>query len=140
MGHYCVKKVIQFCYGHRLLNYDGKCRHLHGHNGQLELEIDAEALDGLGMVIDFGEIKAIAQEWIDTHLDHKMLLNREDPIAPVLKDFGEPLYLMDGNPTAENITKLIFRELRTLGLHISRASLWETPTGCATYSEESSRD
>lgn len=136
MGHHCVKKVIQFCYGHRLLNYDGKCRNLHGHNGQLELEMDAEALDTLGMVIDFGEIKEIAKGWVDTHLDHKMLLNRNDPLVPVLTDFGEPLYLMDGNPTAENITKVIFRELQTLGLQISRASLWETPTGCASYSED----
>jgi hypothetical protein len=65
-----------------------------------------------------------------------MLLHRDDPIAKVLKDYGEQLYLMDGNPTAENIAQLIFRELRTLGLQVSRVSLWETPSGCAVYSED----
>ena len=136
MGNHGVKKVIEFCYGHRLLNYEGKCRNLHGHNGQLEIEMNAPALDALGMVIDFGDIKDIAKGWVDEHLDHKMLLHREDPIAKVLKDYGEQLYLMDGNPTAENIAKLIFHELRTLGLQVSRVSLWETPSGCAVYSED----
>ena len=56
MGNHGVKKVIEFCYGHRLLDYDGKCRNLHGHNGQLEIEVDSGGLDPLGMVIDFGEI------------------------------------------------------------------------------------
>lgn len=136
MGNYAVKKVIDFCYGHRLLNYDGKCRHLHGHNGQLEIEIDASALDALGMVIDFGEIRDIAKGWVDEHLDHKMLLHRDDPLVAMLQEVGEPLYLMDGNPTAENIAKVIFQHLRTMGLRISRVSLWETPTGCAIYRED----
>jgi 6-pyruvoyltetrahydropterin/6-carboxytetrahydropterin synthase len=136
LGNYGVKKVIEFCYGHRLLNYDGKCRNLHGHNGQIEIEMNASALDALGMVIDFGDINDIAKGWVDTHLDHKMLLHRHDPIAKVLKDYGEQLYLMDGNPTAENIAKLIFRELRALGLQVSRISLWETSSGCAVYSED----
>jgi 6-pyruvoyltetrahydropterin/6-carboxytetrahydropterin synthase len=136
LGNHGVKKVIEFCYGHRLLNYDGKCRNLHGHNGQIEIEMNASALDALGMVIDFGDINDIAKGWVDTHLDHKMLLHRHDPIAKVLKDYGEQLYLMDGNPTAENIAKLIFRELRALGLQVSRVSLWETPSACAIYSED----
>ena len=136
MGNHGVKKVIEFCYGHRLLDYDGKCRNLHGHNAQLEIEVDSGGLDRLGMVIDFGEIKNIAKGWVDDHLDHKMLLHRDDPIAKVLQDFEEPLYLMDGNPTTENITKLIFQALSQLGLRVSRVSLWETPSGCATYSED----
>lgn len=136
MGNYTVKKVIDFCYGHRLLDYNGKCRHLHGHNGHLEIEIDASGLDALGMVIDFGEIREIAKGWVDEHLDHKMLLHRDDPLAKVLHEWDQPLYLMDGNPTAENISKLIFRQLRALGLHVSRVRLWETPTGCVMYSEE----
>ena len=40
-----VVKTIDFCYGHRLLNYEGKCRHLHGHNGLLEVAIESDSLD-----------------------------------------------------------------------------------------------
>lgn len=131
-----VKKVIQFCYGHRLLNYDGPCRNLHGHNGSLQIEIDARALNPLGMVIDFSKVRDIAKGWVDEHLDHKLLLNRLDPLVPVLRAHGEPLFLMDGNPTAENIAKLIYEQLRTRGLEVARVNLWETPTSCAEYGEE----
>jgi hypothetical protein len=48
-----VTKLIDFCYGHRLMNYDGKCRHLHGHNGRLEVDLESRELDRLGMVLDF---------------------------------------------------------------------------------------
>ena len=54
---YEVTRVIDFCYGHRLLNYAGKCRHLHGHNGRLEITLSASALDDRGMVLDFTQIK-----------------------------------------------------------------------------------
>ena len=45
-----VTRRIDFCYGHRLLNYDGKCKNLHGHNGRAEIVIAAEKLDDRGMV------------------------------------------------------------------------------------------
>ncbi|MEM4248235.1 MAG: 6-carboxytetrahydropterin synthase, partial [Candidatus Nanoarchaeia archaeon] len=32
--NYQVSREIEFSYGHRLLNYEGKCKHLHGHNGK----------------------------------------------------------------------------------------------------------
>mgnify|MGYP003412694764 FL=1 len=48
-----VTKEIHFCYGHRLLDYAGKCRHLHGHNGKAVVTLETAELDRLGMVIDF---------------------------------------------------------------------------------------
>ena len=48
-----VTRQIDFCYGHRLLNYSGKCRFLHGHNGRAVITIEAEQLDERGMVLDF---------------------------------------------------------------------------------------
>lgn len=136
MGTHCVKKRIRFCYGHRLLNHSGKCKHLHGHNALLEIEICSSQLDELGMVIDFGDAKRIAKKWVNEHLDHRMLLQKTDPAVPLLKGIGEPLFVMDQNPTAENIAKIIFDELRNLGLNPSRVILWETDTGAATYTED----
>ncbi len=105
---YRVTREIHFCYGHRLLNYDGKCRHLHGHNGRVLIALESESLDPLGMVTDFSEIKRVVSAWIDETLDHKMLLHRDDPALPLLRAQGEPVYVMDVNPTAENIARLIF--------------------------------
>lgn len=129
-----VTKEIHFCYGHRLLNYDGKCRYLHGHNGKVEVELSAEKLDDKGMVRDFTEIKQILQTWIDKTLDHRMILNKKDPLKDLLQKAGEPLYLTEENPTAENIAKLIFETARKEGLPVSAVTLWETPNSFATYS------
>ena len=128
-----VTRQIDFCYGHRLLNYDGKCRYLHGHNGRAEIVIEAETLDHRGMVLDFSDIKRVVRAWIDQTLDHRMLLRRDDPAVTLLQGVGEPVFLMDENPTAENIAKLIFDFTANAGFPIIEARLWETPNCFATY-------
>ena len=85
---YRVTREILFCYGHRLLNYEGKCRHLHGHNGRAVVTLEAPTLDDKGMLVDFGEIKHHVQRWIDETLDHTMLLCKTDPILPLLVEQG----------------------------------------------------
>ena len=62
---YRVTREIYFCYGHRLLNYEGKCRYLHGHNGRAVITLAAPALDSLGMVMDFTRIKRVMNTWIE---------------------------------------------------------------------------
>ena len=128
-----VTRQIDFCYGHRLLNYDGKCKFLHGHNGRAVIALEAEKLDDRGMVLDFSDIKRVVSRWIDENLDHRMILHRDDPAVPLLKQMGEPLYLIDQNPTAENIAKLIFDVTANAGFPIVEARLWETPNCFATY-------
>jgi len=128
-----VSREIDFCYGHRLLNYDGKCRFLHGHNGRAVITLEAEELDSRGMVLDFSDIKHVVSNWIDDHLDHRMILNRRDPMVPVLDEMGEPMHLIDANPTAENIAKLIHEFASTQGFPVLQTQLWETPRCYATY-------
>lgn len=132
---FLVTREIDFCYGHRLLNYDGKCRHLHGHNGKAIITVEAETLDERGMVLDFSDIKQVVATWIDENLDHRMILCKDDPAASILEEMGEPLYLMDENPTAENIARVIFEKTKGAGFPIVEARLWETPKCFATYRE-----
>ncbi len=131
---FSVIREIHFCYGHRLLNYEGKCRHLHGHNGRVEIELRRDGLDALGMVVDFDEVKRTVQAWIDSELDHKLLLSKQDALVPLLQERGEPLVLMEGNPTAENIARMIFEHARGRGLPVASVRLWETPGSSAIYS------
>jgi len=128
-----VSREIDFCYGHRLLNYDGKCKYLHGHNGRAIITIESATLDERGMVLDFSDIKNIVSTWIDEKLDHRMLLHKTDPVVPILEKMGEPLFLMDENPTAENIARLIFDFTASRGFPIVECQLWETPRCFATY-------
>ena len=133
MPLYRITKAIDFCYGHRLIDYAGKCRYLHGHNGRLEVDIDAEALDNMGMVADFGDVRDLVKGWIDEHIDHRMVLSRLDPLVPLLVESGEPVYLLDENPTAENLARHIFEKVLEQGMTLSEVRLWETPTSLATY-------
>ncbi|HZZ29789.1 MAG TPA: 6-carboxytetrahydropterin synthase [Pirellulales bacterium] len=128
-----VTREIDFCYGHRLLNYEGKCRYLHGHNGRAVIVLEAPQLDSRGMVLDFSDIKQVVSQWIDETLDHRMILCRDDPAVPVLKKLGEPLHLINANPTAENIAKLIFEFTAQRGFPVVETHLWETPRCYATY-------
>ncbi len=80
-----VTREIDFCYGHRLLNYDGKCKYLHGHNGRAVITIESDKLDARGMVIDFSDIKRVVSNWIDENLDHRMILHRDDPARSARK-------------------------------------------------------
>ncbi len=134
---YRVSRTIDFCYGHRLLNYEGKCRHLHGHNGRVVITIEAPQLDTRGMVLDFSDIKDVVSRWIDEELDHRMLLRRDDPVVPLLEGLGEPMHLMDVNPTAENIARLIFDYTAARRFPVVEVRLWETPRCYATYCSSS---
>ena len=133
MQRYEVTKVIEFSYGHRLVGHQGKCRHLHGHNGLLEIDVATDALDQLGMVVDFGDLNEIVRTWVNENLDHRMILAKDDPLTPVLVELGEPVYLMDASPTAENLARLISEAARERGLNLSEVRLWETATSRATY-------
>lgn len=124
---YLVTKRIDFCYGHRLLDYDGVCKHLHGHNAVVEVDVRADQLDDRNMVADFSDIKRLVKGWIDRELDHKMILRHDDPLVKPLQALGEPIYLLDSNPTVERIAKLIFDTSRELGLDVAAVRVWETP-------------
>ena len=132
---YSVTKKISFCYGHRLMNYEGKCKHLHGHDAIAEITLSTDTLDNRGMVIDFGDIKREIKAWIDQHFDHKMLLHKDDPIVPILKAQGEPLYLLAHNPTAERIAECIYHIAAEKGLPVTKVCLWESGTSCASYTQ-----
>jgi len=130
---FSVTREITFCYGHRLLHYDGKCRHLHGHNGRAAITLAADDLDRLGMVLDFSLLKRVVGGWIDEHLDHKMLLHKDDPVLPFLRQQGEPVFVLAVNPTAENIARLIFDHAAAAGFPVVEVKLWETDSSCASY-------
>ena len=130
---YSVTKRIEFCYGHRLLDYDGACRHPHGHNALAEIEVRSEALDRRNMVVDFGDIKRIVKGWIDEQLDHKMILRHDDPLVAPLRALGEPIFIVDSNPTVECIAKLIFDYADSQRLPVVRVTVWETPTSFCEY-------
>ena len=130
---YSVTKEVHFCYGHRLLNHRGKCRHLHGHNATAVIRLEAGELDELGMVCDFSDIGDFVKAWIERTIDHNMLLHEADPVLPGLQAAGERVYVMRSNPTAENIARLIFDQVTEGGYPVVEVSIYETDSALASY-------
>ncbi len=60
-------------------------------------------------------------------------MRRDDPLVAPLKQLGEPMYLLDSNPTVERIARLIFEYASGEGLPVVRVKVWETPTSFAEY-------
>lgn len=95
--------------GHRVVGHENKCRWLHGHNYRIHFHCEAEELDDIGRVIDFGVIKSRLCMWLEDHWDHKMLLWGADPIlfnnGPLSElDLVEAgVEVVGFNPTAENM-------------------------------------
>lgn len=129
-----VTKVLKFCAGHRLMNHEGKCRHLHGHNYRADITCDTNmGLDHVGRVVDFSVIKEKVGKWLDYHWDHGMVLNALDTVAiQATNACPGKRYLMDGNPTAENMAALLLVESQCLlqndGVRVVGVRLWETDT------------
>jgi 6-pyruvoyltetrahydropterin/6-carboxytetrahydropterin synthase len=130
---YSVTKEVFFCYGHRLMHHAGKCRHLHGHSVRAAITVSAADLNSQGMVCDFADIAAAARAFIDTELDHNLLLHREDPLLPLLRQAGERVLALERHPTAEALAELIYRDLQRKGFAVESVTLWETASACATY-------
>jgi len=137
---YRVSKSVSFCYGHRLLNYPGKCQHLHGHNARAVITLESASLDERGMVEDFSELKRLVWEWLDSEIDHTLLLHKDDPVLPLLQDSGERVRITQENPTAEVIAKMIYEYVDAKGFPVTEVKLWETETSYASYSRTKKSD
>ena len=118
-----VAVVMDFSAAHNLRGYKGKCEDLHGHNWKVEVTLKASRTDKIGMVEDFGAIRACLEAVLDI-LDHKYL----NDLAPFKKV----------NPTSENIAQWIFRQMARKvrrGLEVVRVKVWETEKSSASYFE-----
>ena len=131
-----VIKELHFSYAHRLMNHQGKCKHLHGHNARVQIEVGSDALDEMNMVIDFSELREKVGCWIDEVLDHKTILWSKDPLVKALQDKGEPVVVMDESPTAESLARWIFKAAHEKGLPVTRVVFWETVDSCAVYGQK----
>ncbi|MCM2267560.1 MAG: 6-carboxytetrahydropterin synthase [Elusimicrobiales bacterium] len=131
-----IKKTFHLAYGHRLLNYNGKCENLHGHNGVVEVTLKAAELNAEKMVMDFTELGRRLKTWLDENLDHKVILAKADPLAALLQAQGQKCFLTADNPTAEILAKLVYDAAKQeLKLPVCKAAFWETPTSMASYKE-----
>lgn len=136
-----ITRRLEFDAGHRIPNHDSQCRHLHGHRYALEVTLSGDIItaDGAseqGMVLDFSEVKAIAQRHVVDDWDHAFLAWRGDQqVVSFLAGLaGHKTVVFDSPPTAEYLAQTAFRILDAIyhdkygnRLKLENVRLYETP-------------
>lgn len=126
---YELKIETHFDAAHSLTGYPGECARLHGHSFKVDVVIEGERLDKVGLVYDFKELKAKARTLVD-RFDHHHL-NEVPPFDKI-------------TPTAENLAKYLYHELQKAlskanlesGIDVKKVSIWESSTACISYFKE----
>jgi len=121
---YKLKILTSFAAAHCLINYQGDCENLHGHNWKVEVAVMAQELDKAGLGIDFKVLKQETNGLLRT-LDHKYL-----------NDLGP---FRDISPSSENISRYLYEELSKRlndgNIKVESITVWESDNAAATYYE-----
>ena len=133
-----VTKTVRFDAAHILTNHEGLCRNLHGHTYRVDVSV---AGDGeRDMVIDFKELKRIANETICERFDHAFIYSTasegECEIAEVVKRHGMRTVAIPFRSTAENLAKLFFDALKVRLPGLVAVRVWETADSSAVFRQE----
>ena len=129
-----IDRILEFDAGHRILGHEHLCRYPHGHRYKVIITISGK-LDRLGRVLDFGFIKQICRDWLDSNLDHAFIVYRHDTeLLSALMKVDSKLYIFEKNPTAENLAAHLLEKFQSLlpDNKIIRVKLYETPNCSAT--------
>ena len=103
-----------FSSAHFLRNYSGKCANMHGHEWRYQVELNGKQLNDVGMLLDFGEVKRVMEQF-----DH-LCINDHAPFNKI-------------NPTAENLARYFFDQLsRDFGsfINVMEVTIYES-TNCS---------
>ncbi len=136
-----ITRRLEFDSGHRIPNHDGQCKHLHGHRYALEVTLTGEVAHHPGkaddgMVLDFGDIKRLTNQYVVDLWDHAFLVAKEDEglVAFLATLPNHKTVVMEHVPTVENLAKAAFAILQPVftksfggRLELSALRLYETP-------------
>lgn len=109
---------------HVLRNYEGPCARLHGHNWNIKIDVMSGKLNETGFTIDFRDLDELLWKVVGPY-DH----NNFNDFAPFDKI----------NPTAENIARYFFNEIKKLlpeMVELEKISIWETENYLVEYFED----
>ncbi len=122
---YRLTILTDFAAAHNLINYQGDCENLHGHNWKVEVRVKAIELNNAGLGVDFKILKKETKQLLEL-LDHKYLND-----LPMFKGVS---------PSSEHISKYLFDELGKIlnndNVTIECVTVWESERACASYSAD----
>ena len=136
-----ITRKMEFDAGHRIPDHNSQCRNLHGHRYTLLITLSGEVVEQAGesdngMIMDFGDIKALANQYLVNLWDHAFIVYQGDTQVREFLDSmpDHKTVVIDRVPTVENLAKIAFDTLKGVyqdryGRHLSLAkiTLYETP-------------
>jgi len=139
-----VTKRFSWAMAHRLgQGYPKACKNIHGHTYHCEVTIESSTPNEYGMVIDFGVIKSSLAGWVNSNLDHGVLLVWDDQeLMDMLAALGSKFHMMPDkydNTTAENIAHMLFHVFAPIveeyqDTVLDEVKVWETEMSYAAFS------
>lgn len=131
---YILKVVDSFDAAHRLgCGYKGKCSVPHGHSWKVIVALKFTSLKSVGFAEDFKNIKANLRTYL-SKLDHSYLVPDEDHKNSFVEELKDNVVFFHPNPTAEVISREIFRWMCKVGYDVCFVEVWETDKNCCVYS------
>ena len=145
---FTIRKLFKFEMAHQLKDsYSAACHeNLHGHSYVLELYFISQKTDKYGMVVDFGEVKDVIGDYVNSW-DHSLTMPVffDKAYLDMLATYTKKMRITAYNPTAENMAKAMFEEITkmindyqmkkdgAINWELSKVRLHETTTGWAEY-------
>lgn len=126
---------------HRLPTHWWKCFNVHWHTYRALITIEWMEVQSewyeTGMLKDFSNFAPI-KEWIDENRDHSYVWQKDDEVLEFLTQKWFRTYAMEENPTAENMSKVLYWMCKILlkWCSVKSVRIYETPTSYAEYSED----
>ena len=119
---FSVCKEFRFAAAHQIRGHRGGCENLHGHSYRVRVWVEAAELDGLGMVVDFADLKRVMEEVLGP-FDHRFL----NEVPPFDRR----------NTTAELLAQHAFSEIAARlddeRVRVSRVEVWESDSAFASF-------
>ena len=145
--HQIKTQLRDFSAAHRLIkDYQGKCRHLHGHDYRVFLTFSSPELDHHDFVTDFSDIKALCCQWVTDNWDHGTLISSNDvPLLEFVRSNNQKHFIFEdgSNTTVEVLSHHLYKILNPMieenltkknaGIKLVEVEIWETQNACARY-------
>lgn len=138
-----ITKEFHFEGAHALINYDGKCRDIHGHSYKFFVTVKGEPQDEksgpkTGMLLDFNDLKRVVNSCIIDIYDHALLLHQDAPLSKELKSSYGNVITLPFQPTCENLVihfASLLKERLPEGISLFSLKLHETATSYVEWFE-----
>lgn len=131
-----LTKKFEFEAAHRISNYEGLCREIHGHTYKLEVTISGPIDPETDMILDFKTFKSLVKTSVIEQFDHALLLKDNKENRKLFEHYSGKITWMKTEPTAERMLQGMADTLQRLippPAQLDSLLLYETSNSFASW-------